>query len=315
MEVLGYKLVLNNMPCFHPLGAFKNGDGRIVFNDFGSGAAVRLMLPCGQCVGCRYERSRRWALRCVHEASMHDNNCFITLTYEDMPSDGSLCIEDWQKFVKRLRHKVEPFRYFMCGEYGEQNLRPHFHACIFGVDWPDRELFGFNDRGDPMFTSYLLESTWGHGMVSSGELSFDSAAYVARYCMKKANGDNDYARARYSRVCARTGEELFVRPEFSTMSRNPGVGASWFDKYMDDVFPSDEVVHGGKKFRVPRYYDERLLSLSAMCSGVESERYAEVLKDARRRSAMEHEEDLTPERLAVRERVVEARLHFFERSV
>lgn len=305
------------MPCFHPLSAFRNGDGRVVFNPHGSGAVVPFCVPCGQCVGCRYEKSRKWALRCMHEAQMYDNNCFITLTYADMPRDGSLCLDDWQRFVKRLRHKVAPFRYYMCGEYGELNLRPHFHACIFGVDWPDRRVFGFNDRGDAIFSSELLESTWGLGLVSSGEVTFESAAYVARYCMKKANSDNDYARVRYSRVCGSTGEEFFVNREFSTMSRNPGIGANWFDRYMDDVFPSDEVVHAGRKFRVPRYYEERLLALSALVPGSgsrASESFAEALKVERECLVASHEEDLTPERLAVRERVVEARLHFFERD-
>lgn len=306
------------MPCYHPNLAFRNGDGRIVFNEFGSGALVPLMLPCQQCVGCRYERSRKWALRCVHEASLHDSNCFITLTYEDMPADGSVCLDDWQRFAKRLRHKVGPFRYFMCGEYGEQNLRPHYHACMFGVDWEDKRCVGFNDRGDPLFTSDILEGVWGHGIVSSGDLSFESAAYVARYCMKKANGSNDYARARYSRVCAGTGEEFLVKPEFATMSRNPGVGAGWFDRWMDDCFPSDDIVHAGRKFPVPRYYLDRLLSLTSLvpASGRRAaEDFVAALKDARESSADEHSEDLTPERLAVRERVTEARLHLFERKV
>lgn len=247
---------------------------------------------------------------------MHNSNYFITYTYADMPSDASLCIADWQKFVKRLRHKVAPFRYYMCGEYGEANYRPHYHACMFGLEIPDLRTFGFNDRGDPMYTSDLLESTWDHGMIGIGDVTFESAAYVARYCMKKANGD--LARARYGRVCAVTGEAFEVKSEFSTMSRNPGIGGTWFDKFMSDVYPSDEIVSRGKRFGVPRYYTERILSLSAMVP--ESGRRAatdfeESLKVARDCYTASHEEDLTPERLAVREEVTERRLHFFERSI
>lgn len=300
------------MPCFHPLRAYRDVGGGVVFHSNGSGAPAALMLPCGQCVGCRYERSRTWALRCVHEAQMHDSNCFITLTYDELPKDGSLCVADWQKFAKRLRHKVGSFRFYACGEYGERNLRPHFHACMFGVDWPDKVLHGYTDRGDPLFTSSILERSWGHGLVSSGEMTYESAAYVARYCMKKAGGA--LADKRYSRIDAATGEVFYVKPEFAIMSRNPGVGATWFDKFMDDAFPSDAIVHDGRKFQPPRYYENRLLSLSAMCSGAVSDIADASWRLQRRRSSMEHSEDLTPERLAVRESVIESRLAVLSRE-
>lgn len=91
------------MACFYPLKAYQQPGGDIKFHDNGKGRYLE--LPCGQCIGCRLERSRQWAMRCVHEASMHDNNCFITLTYnpENLPPDGGLIKSDFQKFMKRLR--------------------------------------------------------------------------------------------------------------------------------------------------------------------------------------------------------------------
>jgi len=94
------------MACFHPLQAYQLDTGEIQFHDSGRGHPLE--LPCGQCIGCRLERSRQWAIRCVHEASMHENNCFITLTYapEYLPPDGGLIKSDFQKFIKRLRKSI-----------------------------------------------------------------------------------------------------------------------------------------------------------------------------------------------------------------
>ena len=133
------------MPCFHPLRAFKTSAGEVVFTEHARYDIVtQLSLPCGQCSGCRLERSRQWAMRCVHEAAAYDCNAFITLTYdeENLPADGSLNYDHFQLFMKRLRKAIEPnkVRFYMCGEYGEENGRPHFHACLFGYDFPDKVM-------------------------------------------------------------------------------------------------------------------------------------------------------------------------------
>lgn len=94
------------MACFHPLTAYQSDSGEIYFHDVGH---KELKLPCGQCIGCRLERSRQWAMRIIHEASMYDNNCFITLTYspENLPPDGGLRKKHFQLFMKRLRKKLK----------------------------------------------------------------------------------------------------------------------------------------------------------------------------------------------------------------
>jgi len=290
--------------CFHPLTAYRAQGGKVVFNPKDGWGDRPLELACGQCQGCRLERSRQWAIRCVHEAQLHKQNCFITLTYsnENLPKDGSLCLADWQKFAKRLRHKAGPFRFFHCGEYGEVNLRPHYHACVFGLDFiADRGLW--KDTGKfPLFRSPLLDETWGLGFATVGAMSFKSAAYVARYVMKKVNGD--LAAERYGRVDEETGEVYFVRPEYVTMSRRPGIGSAWFEQFKADVYPSDEVVHEGKRYRPPRFYDCQL----------EADEL-DVYKVKRRRAVLKRGKELTPARLVVREKCLEASMKVFARDL
>jgi len=291
------------MPCWTPLKAYRGEGGRIVFDSKKGWSDRPLELPCGQCSGCRVAKSEEWALRCVHEASMFEANCFVTLTYSDefLPEGGSLRLGDWQKFAKRVRKNIGPFRFLHCGEYGEENLRPHYHACMFGLDFcEDREVYKYGKPGETLFTSDLLTRTWGLGHVTLGSLTFKSAAYVARYCLKKATGD--LAEVKYERVDPETGETFLVRPEYATMSRRPGIGSSWFDVFYRDVFPADEVVHQGRRFRPPKFYDSRL-----------SQEAREVLK--RKRIASVKSDDVTPERLKVREKVAAARMAYLRREI
>lgn len=191
----------------------------------------------------------------MHEASLHDESTFVTLTYapKHLPPGGTLVLRDWQLFAKRLRADAnKKIPHFMCGEYGETNGRPHYHACLFGLELDDQVL----DKvvhGNSLYTSQHLDNLWGKGITRAGAVTFESAAYVARYIMKKVNGE--LAEAHYEHVDTQTGEITKRKPEFTTMSRRPGLGKGWFDKWKDDVFPLDEVITNGKTTRVPRYYD------------------------------------------------------------
>lgn len=246
------------MPCYFPLRAYKgkSEDGckiRVVFRRPESWRGESLSLPCGQCVGCRLERSRQWATRCVHEASLYEDNCFVTLTYDDehLPKDGGLVLEDFQLFMKRLRKKYgKGVRYYHCGEYGEQFKRPHYHALLFNHDFRDKKFFS-ERNGNRVFTSDTLSGLWKKGFSVIGDVTFESAAYVARYVMKKVTGGP--AKEFY-------GER---RPEYSTMSRRPGIGKAWFDKYRGDVYPADRVIIRGAISRPPRFYDTQLGKVDA----------------------------------------------------
>lgn len=290
------------MACFHPLHGYWDGRGGSWRKCASVNSIVPLTVPCGQCRGCRLERSRQHGVRCLHESKMHEDNSFITLTYSNdfLPANGSLHYLDFQLFAKRLRHHCGPYRFFMCGEYGERTFRPHYHACLFGLDFPDRYYWRMSDSGFPLYRSPKLEAIWGLGSVEVGDVSFDSAAYVARYCMKKVTGDA--AKAYYERMDLATGEIVNLVPEFMRCSnggrgRKGGIGKPWFDKYGKEVYPVDRVVINGKECKPPRYYDKQ----------ISAEDFAWI-RACRLEKAWSHMEDQTPERLRVREIVLEAQL-------
>lgn len=291
------------MPCFKPLEAWRgkhygaSGKRPMVFSaSHALFPDLPIKLPCGQCVGCRLERSRQWAVRCVHEASMHERNAFITLTFDDEHLNSraipnSLDKSDFQKFIKRLRKRldVRRIKYFHCGEYGSVHGRPHYHACIFGHDFPDRELWTFRN-GVPLYRSAVLESLWPFGFSSVGDVTFESAAYVARYILKKVTGD--LAMTHYANIDYETGEIISDRlPEYTTMSN--GIGKSWYLKFRDDVYPHDEVVVRGVRMRPPKYYD-RLME-------IDNDYDIDFLKQKRIEKSLKFADNCTRERLDVRE--------------
>jgi hypothetical protein len=254
----------------------------------------------------------------MHEAQMHTSNCFITLTYapEHCPKDMSLHYEDFQLFMKRLRKRYtgKTIRFYMAGEYGESFDRPHFHACIFGLDFEDKKFFQRTQTGSILYTSEILKELWPFGYSSIGDVNFESAAYVARYIMKKINGktvnENHEvvdAEAHYQYCDLQTGEIIQRKPEFNKMSLKPGIGQAWFDKFMSDVYTTDSVVVRGKKCRPPRFYDNKFKELfPEEFDGIQYKREL----DGRSRF-----EDNTLERLAVKEKVALAKLSLLKRKI
>lgn len=301
------------MPCFRPMQAWaiksaSTGKKILQFSDPNSPNWEPLTLPCGQCVGCRLERSRQWAIRCVHEASLYENNCFITLTFNDenlLKRDNpmSLDVRDFQKFMKRLRKEFgNGIRFYHCGEYGDRYSRPHYHACLFNFTFPDlllwKEVNGFR-----LYTSEILSRLWPYGYSSVGSVTFESAAYVARYIMKKITGKS--ADEFYQFIDFDSGEWYRRKPEYTTMSRKPGIGSGWFDKWaMVDTYPNDYVVMRGRKMRPPRYYDTKL-----------DADFLDVIKFSRLEKVLEFTEDQTYRRLIDREKCAIAKLRLFSRNV
>lgn len=292
------------MPCYSPLSGWRarrpepSGKYKIVFTPAQGFIDMPMEVPCGQCIGCRLERSRSWAIRCVHEAQLHDANCFITLTYnnEHLPADGSLDVAHFQKFMKRFRKKHGTgIRFFHCGEYGSRLGRPHYHAAIFGFDFADKVLWKKTDAGSDLYRSADLESLWPFGFSSVGSLTFDSAAYVARYIMKKVTG---------SAAPDHYGD---LRPEYVTMSRRPGIASGWFDRFHSDVYPSDEVVHNGKRLKPPRFYD-------GLFEVLDKDSY-DVIKAKRKKRALARTGESTSDRLAVREKVKIAQIKSLKRGL
>lgn len=272
-----------------------------------------------------------WAVRIIHESTLHEShhgNSFITLTYDDenVPEDFGLVPKDFRNFIRRLRSQYpQKIRYFQVGEYGNKcahnstygqdtvkdcvycNVgRPHFHACLFNISFRDLVSLGFkNDK--EYFTSPSLAETWKRGHVQVGELTFESAAYAARYVLKKVNGAQ--ASDHYMKIVPETSECYWVRPEYVTMSRRPGIGAGWFEKFSSDVFPSDEVpVPGvGVIKKAPRYYDEFLRS--------QDEGLFEEVKKLREVFRKEHADEYTPQRLMAKYKVKKAQTAQLRRTI
>lgn len=308
------------MACFSPLKGYrvppsKNG-GRagITFKAVEGIKNVQVPVPCGQCIGCRLERSRQWAMRCVYESQLHEDNCFVTLTYNDdnLPAAGSLSKRDFQLFIKRLRKRFPgaDIRYFCGGEYGDQLGRPHFHACLFGIDFPDRRLFRRGRTQDlDLYTSELLDSIWQLGFATVGNLSFESAAYTARYCMKKMTGAA--SNRWYERVISETGEVVSLQPEFALMSLRPAIGKRWFEKFQSDVYPSDFLIVNGAKVQPPKFFDRLLKRLDEDAFfEIKDERQDLNLPLKRRRKKAG---EGSPRRLKVKETVQQAALSLVKR--
>lgn len=304
------------MTCYSPLNAWKGKSKttpskiKVVWTPSQSYKGERLTLPCGQCIGCRLERSRQWAVRCMHEASLHDENSFLTLTYDDqhLPVGNTLVLSDFQNFMKRLRRSIEPkkVRFYHCGEYGELLSRPHYHALLFGYDFADRKLFS-ERNGNKVYTSGELSSLWENGFSVIGEVTFESAAYVARYVMKKVTG-------------ARAKEHYQGRlPEYTTMSRRPGIGKGWYEKFKTDVYPLDRLVVRGSVTRPPRFYDDLFSGEDPVAYELikkkrekDADRYVlDVLSDGR----VIKESDNSMNRLAVRELVKSAQISSLKRTL
>jgi len=305
------------MPCFRPLSAWQrvtpgpNGKREIFFSTAAAQrfAVTPLTLPCGQCVGCRLDRAKGWALRCAHEALSWDQKAFLTLTYNpaNLPPGGTLYKKHFQDFMKRLRfhYANRKIRYYMVGEYGAKGDRPHYHAIVYGVDFEEDRVLLKKNRGNPLYRSPTLDRLWGHGFASIGNVTFQSASYCARYCLKKITGEQ--AKTHYQRVDTETGEIYQVLPEYNNMSLKPGIGQGFFEEYSEDIFPHDYCILEGKKVRTPRYYD-RLLEK-------ENPALLEKVKLARKRNAKKQAANSTPERLAVRETVLDAKLSKLHREI
>lgn len=306
------------MPCYHPLKAYRsatlneNGKRPMIFKSAGAVREEATSLPCGQCMGCRSDRSNEWAVRLLHERKMHGHGraIFVTLTYSDehVPRSYSLDKRALQLFHKRVYARKGKLRYFGCGEYGDQFARPHMHTLLFGPEWTDLVKHRQNERGDQLYTSKEMAELWPFGFHEIGDVTFQSAAYCARYCLKKVNGDK--ADEHYWQQSPIDGQMYRRAPEFPLMSLKPGIGAEFAKKFASDFFPSDFCIVDGRRFPVPEYY--RKVLLGAETEGVllrkpSCEPLSPALRLKRVRMAKANTRsqkwNRTPGRLVVREEV------------
>lgn len=306
------------MPCWGPLSGYYSatvnptGKRSIVFDQKKAFSASPVSIPCGRCTGCRLERARQWAVRCMHEARMHPFNSFVTLTYsnEALPENGFLVRRDVTLFLKRLRKARYPerVRYYGCGEYSPTNKRPHYHLILFNCRFPDMKFFSKGKRdGEMLYTSDELRSLWPHGHNVIGAVTFDSAGYVAGYVLDKVNGKQ--REAGHYEVYDADGCIHERPPELSFISRGSAIGKSYYEKFGSEVLAHDSVVVNGRYARPPRSYD--LLSEAGEPppeSGLTDTRQFTRNKRRRRALAVLAKADNTSRRRRVKEELLELRL-------
>lgn len=245
------------MPCVKPLKAYRAAHGGPVYfkNPGGTHRGVTLLeLPCGQCILCRLEHARQWAVRITHEATLHEENSFVTLTYDDnhLPPYNSLQYSDLQSFWKKLRREVGHLRYYAVGEYGDETLRPHYHACIFGHAFTEKRTI-LRQTPTLLWTNPTLQKAWGMGHVSVGALNFVTAQYTAAYVTKKLNNKRQYVRTDEE-----TGELIPLQQPKAFMSLKPAIGRTWLEDYGKQTYDHDHVVIQGRAQKPPKYYDRWL---------------------------------------------------------
>jgi len=243
-------------------------------------------------------------MRCVLEARSHKDNSFITLTYNDenLPGDLSLNRQHLTKFFKRLRKQKGPYRYYACGEYGDQTKRAHYHACLFGIDFEDKvELRKINEH--TLYYSQQLTDLWGYGHTSVGELTFESAAYCARYVLKKKVGQGDLQHVVLNEE---TGELTPVINPYAIMSNGGGKAATfrggiatqWLHKNHGDIYNAEKdfLVLRNQKLKPPKYFDK-------LYDTINPARLEKIKKQRK-----ENRTELTLQELRAHEKITRARI-------
>lgn len=192
-----------------------------------------MYVPCGRCTACRIARTRDWTVRMLHEIESWPFSVFVTLTYDDnnLPGDNSLIKSEFQLWIKRLRRmlKGNKIKYYGCGEYGEKHGRPHYHAIIYGLSVEDKPLF--------------LE-TWNKGFVYVGNVSYNSARYVAGYIQKKYNGP--------------MAKKVYGNRQVPFQLQSQGIGKEYALKNATRLRKELCVSVRGVKLGLPRYYKKVL---------------------------------------------------------
>jgi hypothetical protein len=241
------------MRCIRPLKASFDRAGDITYSSKKSiPGLVPLEFECRKCLPCRLNIAREKAIRATHEAKMHEDSLFLTLTYdEEHLTSDKLVYEDFQKFMKSLREretrglskeaaKKKYISYMVTGEYGDKNKRPHWHALIFNY-WPDdAQLDRTTDLDHKVWRSATIDALWKRGRTEFGTVTLDSANYVARYAAKKLVHGND--------------QEHDYHPIHKTSSQH-AIGKRWIERYYKHTFQNGFVVlPNGQISKIPRYY-------------------------------------------------------------
>lgn len=158
--------------------------------------------PCGSCIACRKKKASEWSLRLEFEARSYpvDQIWFVTFTYDPqhVPDDYSLDVSHVQKLLKRIRLRLPyKIRYYICGEYGDERGRPHYHAIFFGLKQCDLKYLGIPKKDylagvRPISRNGGYNVAWSYGFVDVEVPRSHGAvcSYIAQYVMKKIGTNN-----------------------------------------------------------------------------------------------------------------------------
>lgn len=266
-------------------------------------------IKCNRCIGCRADRQREWAIRQVAESLYHDESYFITLTQDDKhivySKKGYPTLEKdrLSKFMKTLRqaikrkHGKDGLRFYGCGEYGSQMGRPHYHVNVFGLPLAGEEgrIIGTSQNYEPLWNYDIVSNCWGRGHAVVGKLTSESAAYVAGYVAKKLG---ELPKPEYWEY---TGQQ----PEFTIMSRRPGIGEQYFQDHKEDIYRED-LLHlpGIASAKPPKYYD-KLYEKSHSLTDIKYKRQKMAIETAKARRRLQSHG--TAEYAAIAERAAKSR--------
>lgn len=209
---------------------------------------LKRKVDCGRCISCRINKTSQWAVRLLMELPYWDSACFITLTFDDehLPSDRSVHVEEMQNFFKRVRKNTGcVIKYYYCGEYGDINFRPHYHAIVFGIDFSPW-IYLRTQSGRKVFTSDLLADCWQHrGEVTVDEVTPDDCAYVAGYVQKKLYGEG-----------AAFYEQNNLVPPFAHQSN--GISLRYSQDHAEQLRRNMYVWYKGHRSPLPHYVADKV---------------------------------------------------------
>lgn len=260
-------------------------------------------IPCGKCVECRMQHAQEWAFRCMKEAAEYQDNIMVTLTYNDenipkkhlidketgeiKATTYTLKKKDMRNFLDKMRkhYGYESFRYYYAGEYGDQFGRPHYHIIFFGLKVKDMEFLKWSKcewskEKNALYRSRTIDKIWGKGFVDLNEVNYETCCYVARYVLKKYK--------RLKGTGKEDEEETGKLPEYTCMSRRPGIGHAFFEKNKEKFENEETFWQRTKKgliqFKPGRYFDKQIEK--------ENPELMEAIKKKREEKSQEHWQDI-----------------------
>lgn len=233
------------MKCQDPILCYNDGIKK-KFRHFSLSSPIfkiqsNIVFNCGQCIACRKRRAQELAMRCVLQASLSEENCFLTLTYDEKIKGykNVLTYTHIQNFKKSLRrhcdyHLNKKIQIFNVHEYGK-NGKKHWHLVVFNYDFKDKQLYTTNNQ-NRLYTSSTLKDLWPYGHHTIGAVSEASALYQAQYTQKDLTyGNQETTKAH---------------------SKHAGIGKEYFLKHYEQILSLGYIPFNNKKYPIPRYFQK-----------------------------------------------------------